>query len=507
MTDNAFHTDLSSPDAEVFDVVVIGGGINGAAALRELTAAGYSALLVEKGDVASGASGRSSRMLHCGLRYFETPNPVKDFGLHPFRFMKALGMARDAMKARAELSADASVATRKITLCFPLWSDGPMPRWQVSLGLGILKNLDRHGPPLEAIVHGRAAAADHPVTKTLRDRDRLSGLATFSEYLFSHPERIALDAVLNAEASGAKISLNCTAHIAGRADDGLWQVDLEGPTNQKRVSAKVVLNMAGTWADNVSDFPKRLIRGTKGSHIVIRLPEHLKGFGIATINRQGFPFYGLPLGDELFYFGPTETPFDGDATDVRCTSEEIDILLDEANYLLPGLGLKRADVLQGWAGVRPLTWDPERPMGARERVLHDLEADGFPNVLALTAGPVMGHRSAGRLIASAVEKKIGKPVRKPVPPCKQTEIPEDPYIRAVTHEHARNLYGVLVQRTGAVWNGLVERQEAEDVARRISPLLGWDEVRTAKEVDSFLQQQSHHFAVPKKEEGRSSPTI
>ena len=112
---------------DCFDVVVIGGGVNGTASLRELSRAGYSTLLAEADDLASGASGRSSRMLHCGLRYFETANPVRDFVGNPQRFFSALSMARDAMEARRELALDDEVDTRAIELSFPAWTDGPFP--------------------------------------------------------------------------------------------------------------------------------------------------------------------------------------------------------------------------------------------------------------------------------------------------------------------------------------------------------------------------------------------
>lgn len=77
-------------DGARFDVVVIGGGINGASAAREPAAAGHDVLLAEKDGFAAGASGRSTRMLHCGLRYFETPRPLRDFLYHPARLRTAL---------------------------------------------------------------------------------------------------------------------------------------------------------------------------------------------------------------------------------------------------------------------------------------------------------------------------------------------------------------------------------------------------------------------------------
>lgn len=488
-------------DPEVpYDALVIGGGVNGTAALRELAQAGYRVCLVESHDLASGASGRSSRMLHCGLRYFETTDPVRDLALRPGRFLRALGMARDALRARAELAADPAVATRAVSLCFPLWRGSGFPAWQIRAGLGILQAGNADGPPLEPRMLGARAAREHPIGSLLRNGERLRGMAVFREYLFEQPERLCIDSALEAEALGADLFLGAAATVGGRSADGLWRVAVVG---RGELRARAVLNMAGTWADAAGDFPRRLIRGTKGAHIVIRRPAGWEGLGVATAHRGGHPFYGLPLGDDHLYFGPTETPFDGDARNAHCTAEDMDFLLAEANHLLPDLEMSRRDVVQTWAGVRPLTFDPARPMGARERVLHELG----PGLLAMTAGPVMTHRSAGRLAARAVARRIGTPARPPLARDRpRRPAAGDPIVRAVTVEHARSIADVVVRRTGAVWRGLLVRDEVRAVAARMAPHLGWDAAREAEATEDFLALQERLFGVPPRQDAQSNGT-
>src|SRR5690349_12683426 len=94
--------DISELDGQRFDVVIIGGGINGASAAQHLAAAGYRSLIIDKGDFGSGASARSSRLLHCGLRYLAPGRSLFDFVRHPSRLFVALRMARLAMQARNE---------------------------------------------------------------------------------------------------------------------------------------------------------------------------------------------------------------------------------------------------------------------------------------------------------------------------------------------------------------------------------------------------------------------
>lgn len=490
------HPDSASTQSD-FDVVIIGGGINGTSALRELARAGYSVLLAEAEDLGAGASGRSSRMLHCGLRYLESPNPVRNAVRHPIRFARALRMARDAMRARAELSQDDGVQTRAMELSFPVWRDGPFPRWQLDAGLRLLGLLGPAEPPLDRSVMNADAARAHPIGRHLRDQADLRGMVSFREYLFEAPERLCVENVLEAEACGAEIRLMTRAELRKRDDAGAWRVALDGADGVTEVCARVVLNMAGSWADEVGAFGKRLIRGTKGAHIILRLPEGFADRGIATVHRGGHPFYGLPLGHDRFYFGPTETPFDGDARQVHADCEDVAFLLAEANHLLPGLGLTERDVEQCWAGVRPLTEDPARPMGARERRVHDLAQKGFENVLAMTAGPVMSHRSGGRQMLEEVKARIGPAAQGEAPArARAPRANQHPARFAVTHEHAPDLYAVLTRRTGAIWHGLVSREEATRVAEDVAPLFGWTVAEKDSQVDAFLARQETEFCVP-----------
>ena len=486
--------------SRTYDVVVIGGGVNGTAALNELARAGYRVLLAEADDFASGASGRSSRMLHCGLRYFETPNPIWDAITKPLRFGRAIGMARDAMLARAELALDQSVATRAIELCFPVWKDGPFPRWQLDLGLRLLGQIGPRNPPLDRRIRSAKEAKLHPIGRHLRSQEALRGMVSVREYLFAAPERLCVENALDAELNGADIFLRTHAQVVTRDLDGLWRIKLSssiGGANHE-VRARCVLNMAGTWSDKVGNFGKRLIRGTKGSHIIIRLPQGYADSGIATLHRGGHPFYGLPLGQDRFYFGPTETLFEGDAKNVRVDADDIEFLLAEANYLLPGLKLTRANIEQCWAGVRPLTEDPSRPMGARERVVHDLRPQGFENVLAMTAGPIMSHRSGGRKMLAEVIARIGAPKFSSQRSNSQLDSPmtTEPEIQAVIREHAFDLHGVLVQRTGTAWQELISRERATDTAKKMASILGWDDQRIAQEIDQFLVRQDMEFQIP-----------
>ncbi|GHC68025.1 FAD-dependent oxidoreductase [Limoniibacter endophyticus] len=481
---------------EQFEVIVIGGGINGTSAARELSAAGYKILLVEKDDLASGASSRSSRILHCGLRYFETSRPVRTFASSPFKLKNAVSMARDAMSAREELVRLQPERCKPFTMCFPLYEKDELRGWHLDIGFSLLKRLGATGLPLDYKRHKSGFDQIVPLAKDLRDRDQLKSIATYREYIIDWPDRLCVDAALDAERVGADIRLFTHADIRGKRPNGSWQVDLRSASGLSSACAPIILNMAGTWIDDVvrplsDEKNQRFVYGTKGSHILVRLPEYYSGYGVAALNRLGMPIYCLPFRDNLFHIGPTETYFEGDACGVAADDSDVDFLLDEINFLLPGLHLSKHDIEFTWAGVRPLTFNPNNPHGDRVRQIHDLKSIGCPGIYAMTAGPVMSHMSAGRelleLVKANLPKRNGEASRGGMVRVGKTDLSS--FRDYVAHEHARDLKGIFYTRSGIAWGQHIDRNTAAKAASEIADLLGWEPEQVEREVDRFLTFQ------------------
>ncbi|HKO07948.1 MAG TPA: FAD-dependent oxidoreductase [Alphaproteobacteria bacterium] len=510
------RTALSGLNGKAFDVAVIGAGVNGASAAQNLAAAGYHVLLVDKGDFASGSSSRSSRLLHCGLRYLAPGSSLWEFVRYPNRLAVALRMARQAMVSRSQFVTATPERARALNFCFPIYRDGPYRSWQVDLAFRTLAALGPKDVSLDYRLLDPAAVRGTPLIQWLRDPSHLTRVAMFREYQFEWPERIAMDAILDAERMGA-VARNYTAvEKLERMADGTWRMGLRDglePKAQAAVSAKLVLNMAGIWIDEVNrrvaggQRPKRKITGTKGAHIMVRLPPECQNYGIATLNRENEGFYCVPWRG-LHYFGPTETLYEGDLDDIRPLEEEIEFLLGEANHLLPSLGLKRRDVIFSWAGVRPLTYDEALPKGKRSRELHDLGREGMPNVFALTAGPIMTHRSAGIEIAKAVASRLAPSGQAQALSYAARLFPEnqnsppllDDYSgikiadlhHAAQHEHVTNLVDLLFRRTGAGWTATMASGAAERAASAVADILGWDQARIAAEVEAYRAYLAKH---------------
>lgn len=490
------RTPINNLQDEEFDVAIIGAGVNGSSSAQHLAAMGYKVLIVDKGDFATGASSRSSRLLHCGLRYLAPGRSILDFIIHPSRLFTALRMARQAMQSREQFVVATPERTKLLRLHFPIYRDGPYREWQVRLAFKLLDSMGSSKVPLNFKMLSPEEARNVPLVGGLRDFDRLQAVAAFDEYKFEWPERIALDALSRAEQNGATIRNYTKADLSDDRNCQGWSVQLTDMLAQAppvTVRAKMVLNMAGIWIDSVnwSGNPEatRKTFGTKGSHIVVRLPESFRGLGIATLNSLQLPFYCIPWRD-LHYFGPTETPYEGDPDRVSVTEDELGFLLGEANRLLPSLGIKHSDILMTWAGVRPLTYDEAVPFGNRSRVVHDLAADGLPDMLAMTAGPIMTHRSAGEEMAANVARTV-KPRRIE----KEVEfgVPGNANGYDAMPAH---LSDVLFRRTGLGWSGPIAQTEIAACAQELGKQLNWDQARIADEIRLFEMEWNQLYAPP-----------
>ncbi len=515
---------LAALDGRGFDVVVIGAGAVGAGAAQQLAGAGYSTLIVDKGDFGSGSSSRSSRLLHCGLRYLEPGeglayrNPTMwDPVLHPRRYLHNLGRARDAIAARHEIASTMPERVRAFTFCLVNYAGGTYRPWHVGAGLKLLSALGpRGGLPLEGRRLSPREQAEVPLLRMLREPGRMSSVHTFREYQYEWAERIVLDTVLDAERMGAT-ARNYTPVTGLAREGGGWRVELgDALVAEARVAvrARALLNTTGMWTDRVnrlaSDSARRKIRGTKGTHIMFRLPRGCEGHGIGIHTSERGPFYLLPWRG-MHYVGPTDTPYDGDEDDVRPTEDEIEQLLEEVAHWLPEAGIGREDVLFAFAGVRPLTYDEGEPMGSRDPTFHDLAADGLPGAFAQTSTPIMYHRQVGRALLRAVGAKFapsGPPgvisyAAKTAPQADASPALLNHWAgatladlrHAAEHEHPTSLADLLLRRVGAGWTETMAREGAQKAAETVADIMGWNEERIEAEVAAYHAYLARHHQI------------
>lgn len=504
---------LSNIAGSSFDVAVVGGGVNGATVAQHLAADGYSVLLVEKGDFGAGSSSRSSRLLHCGLFSLAPETSLWEFIANPLLFIKGCRDARLAMKLRTEFVETAPERVRPFTFCFPLYEDGPFAPWQVNIAFRLLAAIGGGGVPLDYHRLNRKEALAVPFFAQLRDHNRLSGVATLREYQFNWPERVVMDALLDAERLGAVVR-NYTSLDQFSRDGNDWKLTLSDNRDDGSAPATVrvrsIYNMAGIWIDQVNQrtsapVSRRYIKGTKGVHLLVRLDPAFRDYGIFTFTSGNQHYYCVPWKDGLHYFGPTHIPYEGDIENLSATEEEIGIVLAEAAHLLPGLGLSRKDIIYTWAGVRPLSHAPGHPLGGTwSRVLHDLSGEGMPNCFALTGGTLGTHRETGRDASRALRLKLKPsgaarplsyaaklaPLDLASPPLSNHKdaLRVSDFRHVVENEYPETLSDVLYRRMGAGWGETAGREVAQIAAEILGSNRGWSPERVEQEVADYLRE-------------------
>jgi glycerol-3-phosphate dehydrogenase len=334
---------LGGLDGKSFDVVVVGGGINGAGVARDAALRGLSVCLFEQGDFGSGTSSKSTKIAHGGLRY------LRNF---------EIGLVRESQVERLRLRRLLPHLVQPQSFCYPVYRDGADSLLKVRLGVGVytlLAGLRERSRSLSA----QEALASNPHLRA----DGLTGAVRYEDDRMDDA-RIVLETVLSAEEAGATcLNYNRVASV-DRCASGFEVAyrDVAGGS-EGSVKARAVCNCAGPWADGalgaLSDSTRRL-RPTKGVHVVV---PRVGGQDALILDnpKDRRTFFAIPWGDRTL-IGTTDTFYEGDPSDVRVEAEDVAYLLDATNYYLPSAGLRESDVLHSFAGLRPLV----APEGERD---------------------------------------------------------------------------------------------------------------------------------------------
>ena len=464
----------------IYDTVVVGGGIIAAAAGQHLAVAGYRTLLVERDDYGAGTSSRTSRLQHCGLGYLSAASgSIAAFLARPFDAIKCLSLMRRSMRGRAEFVRVAPERVRPVTFIIPLMLENAIPRWKAKLAFLLMAASDGGTVPLNLKTLSAKEARAHPALQGMAGLEDIRGAMSFTEYQYHWPERIVVDTVMKARAIGME-ALNHTA-VTGLAREGeLWRITLTAAGRSRDVLARAVVNCAGVWIDEITALAGaphiRKNTGEKGTNIVVRLPESLRGIGFETVTAAGAPFYLIPWG-QLHYVGPWDSQSDGGPEGFRATKAEIAAILDQLDRLFPGFGLKREDVLYAWAGVRPRSLAPDGKDSVPAVREHDLTDEGLPNVFTFTGGLLMTHREAGRRLTRAVARRLKpsgspRPLDAPSPPLPDMDqVTEASVAHAVVNEQASTLADILRRRLSVGWEPDLGRCHLETAAGLAAPIL------------------------------------
>ncbi|ALD22279.1 glycerol-3-phosphate dehydrogenase [Hymenobacter sp. DG25A] len=382
----------------VYDVILIGAGINGAGIAHDAAQRGLQVLLVDKGDIASGTTSWSTRLIHGGLRYLEHAE---------------LGLVRESLRERETLLRIAPHLVHPLPLLVPLYQGARRGPFTMRVGMVAYdmlswdKSLPRHQMLFRA---GTLARAEGLRTEGLQ------GGALYYDAQVTFPERLTVENVLAARALGAQV-LTYT-----RADRLLTeQGQVRGITctnlltgEQHTAHAPLVVNVAGPWVDAVlagkSPAISPLVAGTKGTHLVVAPFTGAPAVGLyAEAHTDGRPFFILPW-NNLYLIGTTDTRYTGSLDQIEATADEIAYLLAETNRLFPRARLAPEQVLYTYAGVRPLPFVPAgREAGITRRHFVHQDSAGIKGLFSVVGGKLTTYRSLAEEVVNLLCKRLVKP--------------------------------------------------------------------------------------------------
>lgn len=359
-------------DLGTVDLVVVGGGINGAGITRDAAGRGLKVALFEKDDLAQGTSSRSGKLIHGGLRYLE---------YYEFR------LVREALIEREVLLAAAPHIVWPMRFVLP-HSREQRPAWLVRLGLFLYDHLGgRKKLPGCRNINLRRDPEGRPI------KDQYTKAFEYSDCWVDDARLVVLNA-LDAKARGARVFTRC-AVTSARRDGGVWRVEARGEDGSVRtIRAKALVNAAGPWVENVistvaGQNSKRRVRLVKGSHIIVKkFWEGPQAYLLQNNDKR--VIFVNPYEGDLSLIGTTDIPYDGKADDVAIDGSEIDYLLAVVNRYMK-TALKRSDVLSSFSGVRPLYDDNAANPSAVTRD-YVFDVDGEPPLLSVFGGKITTYR-------------------------------------------------------------------------------------------------------------------
>ncbi|MGH8660304.1 MAG: glycerol-3-phosphate dehydrogenase [Burkholderiales bacterium] len=366
-----------------YDLLVVGGGINGAGIARDAAGRGRSVLLVEKDDLGAHTSSASSKLIHGGLRYLEQLE---------FR------LVAESLAEREVLLRIAAHLVRPVRFIVPHVPQ-LRPRWMIRTGLFLYDHLGRR----TRLPGSQAVRLDRPPYS--------AGLKPEYRHGFIYSDCCVDDARLvvanarDARARGARI-LTRTECIAARREGNLWRARLRGREGGLEVTARAIVNAAGPWVkvvlnERLSQPSRDNVRLVRGSHIVLpRLYEGDHAFILQNDDRR--VVFMIPYEERYTLVGTTDVAHDGDPGRPEPSVAEVEYLCRAANRYLR-VAVSPAEVLWRYAGVRPLYDDGSASPSAvtRDYVLRlDADQDAAP-VLSVFGGKITTYR---RLAEHAIEK-------------------------------------------------------------------------------------------------------
>ena len=372
--------------ADPYDLLIVGGGINGAGIARDAAGRGLRVILCEKDDLAAHTSSASTKLVHGGLRYLEH---------YAFR------LVRESLHERSVLLAAAPHIISPLRFVLP-HERGMRPRWLLRAGLLLYDRLGGRG---RGLPRSRAVRLDRPPHRTVL-QDRLTRGFEYWD-CWVEDARLVVLAAMDARERGAEVLIRsrCTALERGR---DRWRATLRSAAGKRVIEARAVVNAAGPWVDQVAGIAlgpgaKPRARLVKGSHIVV--PRSFVGEHAHVLQQpDGRIVFAIPYERDYTLIGTTDVAFSDDPDSVVISEEETDYLIAAYTRSFKS-GIARDEIVRSFSGVRPLYDDgAARASSVTRDYVLDLDTAGGAPLLSVYGGKI----TTFRRLAEAALKRLSR---------------------------------------------------------------------------------------------------
>jgi glycerol-3-phosphate dehydrogenase len=495
---------MKAPSGERFDVLVIGGGITGCGVARDAAMRGLTVALFERDDFASGTSGRSSRLVHGGIRYLEQGR---------------LHLVHESIRERQTLLRIAPHLVQPLAFTWPIYRDARIGKLKLSAGL-LAYDLMAIGRSRR---HHTLSAAETIAREPALSRAGLTGGAVYYDAR-TDDARLTLANALAARDGAATVSNHTRVEKLlienGKAVGAIVSGILSGESYEVR--ARIIVNATGVWEREFGTEPgARAHRGSKGVHISVPRERIGNRDALTLISPiDGRVMFCLPAGSQAIV-GTTDTWTDDSPETVHASTDDVDYLIGSANAYFPDARLTQDDVVSAWAGIRPLANAAAASPGAVSRE-HSIVRDSA-GVVTVSGGKLTTYRSMAAEVVDLVQRALGRKREpsatdsvelpgsdraKKIAGLQATDeslarmlAPSLPYtgaelVYAVEWEMAQTLSDLLIRRTHLAFetrdHGLGVAAKAAEI---VAPLLSWTEETKAARIREYTEDVARLFAV------------
>jgi glycerol-3-phosphate dehydrogenase len=375
-------------EGERFQVIVIGGGINGVAIARACARAGRRTLLLEQRDFAAGTTSRATRIIHGGLRYLEHAE---------------IGLVRESLRERRRLLELRPHLVHPLQFLLALDQQSRRSALAVRLGLWLYRGL---GGGFQA----QSSPEAQRKLEHLLDSGRRWSIFSYEDAQCEFPERLVAEWMVEAMEAGA-VARNHAQVLAvdvrhHRAAGVLLRDHFTG--KEERVEGTWIINATGPWADRLClrshiDTGHPMVGGIRGSHIVLPRFAGAPDAAVYTEAMDRRPIFILPWNEQILV-GTTEVADQGDPAKAQPSQEEMDYLMRSLLHLFPRLKLSAGDIRYAFSGIRPLPFAPTEKASAvtRRHYLHDHAQDGAEHMISVIGGKLTTAAELARQCAARI---------------------------------------------------------------------------------------------------------